>query len=406
MKHFMVLGAKHEQIPLMVWARNRGYRILAVDHSDNPAGRRHCDAYFQVSYRDVDSVLDIASRCRVSGIGTIGTNDAICTVGTVNATLGLPGLYDSHDVLSRAAYKHLWRPLLEEHGFPVARGRTCRTPGELHVAAHDLGFPLLVKPGDASGCKGLQVVFQDSDLSGAFASAEAHSRYGTVVAETFLAHNSLAVESFVLDGHPHLLAVSERILPQYPNCTGIGCIVPDQLEADLRQRISELSSKAIQLLGLTYGPVHMDMVVTDDGDPYIVDIGPRCIAGPLGWAHIPTVTGFHVVGAVFEQALGRSIPKIEIKKRRGFFAHRYLTCDTAGVLKKVSLPARGPKNCRILSIKLDVRPGDPIRPVQDSGDRLGTVTAWGETFTTVSQGIESFARAVRFQVREGHPADM
>lgn len=399
MPSLVVLGAKYEQVPLMRRARNLGFRVIGVDYNEAPAGRPCCDHYYQTSYRDLAAVEDIVRRHRADGIATIGTNDAICTAARINALCGLDGLYDSPEAIERSTYKDQWRPLLKRSGVPIAPGKRCRSIEEMKKAASGIGFPLLVKPADASGSKGVTVVHDNSLLDAAFGSAQALSRQDMVIAERFIGHNSFAVEFYVVDGRMQLLAIGRRTLPPYPLCVGMGVTLPTGLPLEQEKQIEAIGRQAVATLMLSHGPVHLDMVLDMDGKPHVVDIGPRCVGGPFGWEHIPMVTGFHLVDAVLRQALGKRPANTPVPSSGPYFAHRYLEAQCSGRLTHVTFDRSHLDRGDILGVWLNVRPGVMVAPMRDSGQRYGYVTARGRTFEEVNDRIDTFLETLTFHVQ-------
>ncbi len=397
-RSLIVLGAEYGQIPLMRKAREFGLSPVAVDYNEEPAGKVHCDLYLRISYRDEDEILDACRQLDIAGIGTIGTNDAICVASSLNQRLNVPGLYDDPEVVRGATYKDLWREVLVREGISTPPGGSCEGLRSLETVASEIGLPILLKPADASGARGIRIVREQHELESAFHHAMRFSAKQTVVAEKYMGHNSLAVESFVIDGEVHLIAIGERKLPPPPLCVGLGVTVPDHLPEAVRGEVASLNRETIRALGISYGPVHMDMVVDADGKPHVIDIGPRLVGGPFGWSLIHEATGFDMLEAVFKQAIGEKVGNVTTRSKDRFFAHRYLTTSKTGILKRVDLNEHLFEEHNITSCRLFATPGDRIGALENSEHRYGVVTASGSTFETVCERVDAFVDQVRFEV--------
>jgi biotin carboxylase len=397
-KAFIVLGAGYGQTPLMRKARERGLSPIAVDHTPEPAGKGHCDLHVPISYRDEAAIHALCMEHDVAGIGTIGTNDAIHVASRLNQRLSLPGLYDDPEVIRSATYKHLWRRILEREGLATPPGDSCESVRDLDSVASEIGFPILLKPADASGARGIRIVDKAEELLSAFRHARRYSSGNTVVVEKFVGHNSIAVESFVVDGKVRLIAVGERKLPPAPLCVGLGVTVPDHLPEEVRSRIAALNRKSIEALGVSYGPVHVDMVVDSDGNPFVIDIGPRLVGGPFGWTHIRQATGFDILEAAFRQAIGEKVRSVNTRSPDLYFSHRYLTTETPGTLRRVVLNEHLFEEHGITSCRLFVKEGDRIEALADAEQRYGVVTASAGSFESVCEKVDAFVDQVRFEV--------
>lgn len=387
---FAVLGAKYEQIPLIKMARENRFSPLAFDFNKSPAGKYYCDHFHQVSYRDENAILGILKRYNVAGVGTIGTNDAICVVSSLNDKLKLPGLYDDADIIRRATYKDLWRDRLRERGISIPLGGSCNQLVEAEQAASELGLPLILKPADSSGAKGVGVVNKKRELQTSFDNAYRHSTSGKVIIEKYIGHNSFAAESFVTDGDVHLVAIGQREISPPPLCVGLGVTVPDNLSDTARSAIRALNREAIEGLGISYGPVHIDMVIDSDDKPYIIDMGPRLVAGPFGWEHIYRATGFDILEAVFFQAIGKKLNEVKTRRTGDFYAHRYLTASKSGIVIDVKFSRQLLKESDILSYRTFVRGGDKVRALENARHRYGYVTACDTSFEALNKKIDAF----------------
>jgi biotin carboxylase len=400
----IVLGAKFEQIPMMLKAREMGYETIALDFNERPAGAAHCDHFYRESYSDEDKIAAIAANHRVAGVGTIGTNTAIVVAQRLSERLGLPGLYDPAAVLERAVYKDQWRPVLKENGVAVASGEDCRSLSEAMQVIAAIGYPVLFKPADASGAKGITIARHEDDaVRESFEEAMRFSDAGTVIVERYLGHNSFEIESFVVDGVIHQVATGERTLPPPPICVGLGCTVPDSLSAEARRRVRETNEAAIRALEITYGPVHIDMVLDEDGVPHVIDVGPRLVAGPIGWQHIPKVTGVDMVEAVIKQAVGERV--IISPGDTGYYcATRHITANADGILERFEYAAEDFEKHNIMSFEFFAEEGDEIFRLRHSGHRYGFVTAWDRSYEGVCQKIDSFMRKNTFHFK--NPAEI
>ena len=119
-----------------------------------------------------------------------------------------------------------------------------------------------------------------------------------------------------------------------------------------------LNQKAIEAVGISYGPVHVDMVIDSENTPYVIDMGPRLVGGPFGWEHIYRATGFDILEAVFLQAIGAKINQVKTRRAGVYYAHRYLTASKSGTVVEVKFSPQLLKECGILSYRTFVRKGE------------------------------------------------
>jgi len=379
-------------------AQKRRLKVVVFDNSQDPPAKNESDYFFNISYNDEAEIIASVKAFDVAGIATIGTNDAICVAARLNKRLGLNGFYDKPAVIERATYKHLFKDYLLEKGIQVPSGKSHATFQRAKQTALELSFPVILKPSDGSGSKGISVVVDEKKMSKAFSSAMSYARNKKVVVEKYIGNNSYAVESFVVNKRILYTLIAERQIPSPPHCGGKGLTIPAALPEKTHQRMKNLSMRAITELGLCNGPVHMDMVLTDAGQPNIVDIGPRLIAGPCGWEGIFRISGFDPVDAVLDQALGELSFKDSLCIRDSlFFAHRYITFLKTGVLRKIK-PDQSLYNNQIKSVVLFTKPGDNVFKFENASHRYGYVTAVAESYREVCRVIEDFIKHIYIEI--------
>lgn len=394
-KIIVVLGAKYEQVPLMKIAAENGFKIVGIDYNESPYGEYFCDHFYRVSYRDENKILDISRKHQATGIGTIGTNDAIYYASKINLTLGLNGLYDSPAVVARASYKDHWRPFLVKYTNSIPLGKICNHYTDVCESLRRYSSPVIIKPSDSSGSKGITVVEEGANPEQAYSEAKKYSTNGMVIVEEYIGHNSFAVESFVTRCGVHLLAIAERKLPDGPLSVGLGTTLPDILPEEIREKIRILNNLVIEKLGITYGPVHIDMVLDSRMNPYVIDVGPRLIAGPNA-LHIKLATGFDVTQAVFNQIIGIEEENIRVKHNGRYYAHRYITSNVAGKIRGIYYNKDFYKE-NILEIRWLVKPGDRIEVLKNSQHRYGYVTAWDHSFEALKTNIDRFVDQINIE---------
>ncbi len=303
----LVLGATYNQVPLIRKVQQMGLGAWATGAGDTSECEGVADRVLQIDTSDVGAILDLVRGGPIRGLVTCGTATAICTIATINAELGLSRTVIAPRVAEDAAIKENFRRILGPAAL-VPRGAVVSEFEELLRAADELSFPLVLKPVDTGGGKGVEVVSGPGEnLVQAYARSIAHCRSGRLIVEEFVEGVTFGVESITIAGEVHVLAVAEKTLTGFPHCVTTGVIFPsERLEPHL-EAIERVNRDTIARLGIEWGPTHIDMVLSESGEPIVIDVGPRLAGGPIASTLIESATGYDYYRATIDLSLGRPV---------------------------------------------------------------------------------------------------
>jgi biotin carboxylase len=297
----LVLGAGRHQAPLIRRAEARGIAVVASDYHADAPGKRHASFPADVDALDVEANVALARRHDVSGVVTTGTDMAVVTMAAVAAALDLPcyltpqaALVATNKVLMAEAFgRHdVRRPPSYEVSDPRWSG-----------ADAPPRFPLVVKPADSQGQRGTTRVDAPDALGDAITDALRWSRSGRAVVDEFVPGYEVTVSAWVVDGDPHILAVTDRVTYNPPPSIGIAFqhVFPSLHAAGLLSAITRQVEGVTSAYGMKEGPLYIQMLV-GDGDVFVVEAGGR-VGGGHEASLIPRATGVDMTDRVIDLAL-------------------------------------------------------------------------------------------------------
>lgn len=200
MKKLLLLGAMQMHIPLIKRAKERGIYVITCDYIPQNEGHKFADEVYYHSTTDLDAVLSLAKQCNIDGIMTFNSDPAAYTAAYVADKLGLPTSgVDAVKVMSR---KDLFRAFLEQHGFSVPRFGQYTDLKNLLADLDRFRFPLMMKPVDSSGSKGVVKVENADEVVKNFSETLSYSRCKHVIVEEFIESKGkqLHGDAFVKNG--------------------------------------------------------------------------------------------------------------------------------------------------------------------------------------------------------------
>ncbi|MCD6307429.1 MAG: ATP-grasp domain-containing protein [Candidatus Latescibacteria bacterium] len=384
-KTIMILGAGVFQLPAIEKARAMGLTTVVCGGDANEAGLKLADRPHHVNTVDLDAVLNVARSERIDGIMTIASDVSVPTVSFVAESLGLPGY--GYDAAQTIQNKYSQRRALAEKGIPCPRFGLAHTPDEAVSAAGEVGYPVIIKPLESSGSRGIAVLEDDTGIKSAFEHAAAFSTNDRgVIVEQFISGREVGGECLIHNGRLEFIEITNKYLN--PWHVPLGHSVPSTLDGGTIEAVGSCIERCVGAFGLENGPLNLDVMITRDG-PFVLELGAR-----LGGNCLPTVmalsTGVDTVKAVISMSLGET-PDLN-RTGHDIIGVRILGSLYEGVLETEpdTDALRGKTGSTVLEFVMDVAPGEVVQRFDQGSHRFGHVILKGDSI----EGLESDLRII------------
>ena len=300
-KAIIIIGANDFQNQLILEAKAMGYTTHVFAWQCGDIGERTADYFYPVSIVEKERILEIARAIRPAGVCSIASDLAAITVNYVAEGLGLTG--NGMVSAMAATNKHLMRRAFEKAGLPSCKSILVEEGMDLD--ALPLRYPLIVKPTDRSGSRGIYKVTDPKELPGALALAREPSFEKKVLAEEFAEGREYSVEYLSWRGEHRFLAVTEKFTTGAPLFVETGHLQPPRHMDDATlAKIKALVPKVLDSLGVQYGASHTELKVDERGDIRLIECGARMGGDCIGSDLVKLSTGVDFVRAVIETACG------------------------------------------------------------------------------------------------------
>ena len=329
MKKLAIIGASHFQNPLILKAKEMGLETRVFAWASGDIGETTADYFYPISIRETDAILEKCKEIGIDGICTIGSDLATVAVNHVAEKLGLPG--NSIRATELSTNKRLMREAFRINN--IASPMSIPADSIDDVPVDKRKYPLIVKPTDRSGSRGITKVFSDAELSEAIKLAKEQSFENAALVEEFAEGNEYSVESISFKGQHTLLSVTRKYTTGSPNYIETGHIEPAPgIDMD---KIRKLVFPALDALQLTNGASHCELKIDDDHNVNIIEIGGSMGGDFIGSDLVKLSTGIDFVEAVVKVALGEK-PSLEPKDHYNYSAVRFIFDENdAEALKKI-----------------------------------------------------------------------
>ena len=299
----MIIGAGFLQAFVIKKAKELGYYVICLDGNPNAVGFAFCDEYAAINIVDKEACLEYAKKAGIDGVLTAATDYGVLSASYISEKLGLPGIACS--VAETIKNKYLVRKIIHESGADdTSESFQITEDFDLSEIMDRITFPVMVKPCDGSGSRGASKVSAPSDLSAACNEAIQSSLSKKALIEPFITGKEYGIESFVYNGEVNVLGVMKKSMTSPPYYAELGHSMPNDLSCETEQNAINCAKKAIKQLGITFGSVNMDVLITDSGKIHIVDIGARMGGNLIGSHIIPTGSGIAYIENMIKATVG------------------------------------------------------------------------------------------------------
>ena len=237
---------------------------------------------------------------RIDGITTIASDVAVLTVNYVAEKMGLFGNPDKYS--ETATNKYLMRQCFMEHDVPSPK--FCLTEGTISEIVNTFRYPVIVKPTDRSGSRGVEKVDDANELQAAIERACKESFQKKAVIEEFVEGREISVESISYKSKHHILQITDKVTTEAPFFVELEHHQPSTLPDNIKNRVKEIVLNALDALHIQYGASHAELKITKEGDIRVIEIGARMGGDFIGSDLVRLSTGYDFLKGVIEVALG------------------------------------------------------------------------------------------------------
>ena len=379
-KRIMLLGGLRYLLPVIEAAHKLGYYVITCDYIPDNIAHKYSDEYVNVSIIDKDAVLTVAREKQIDGIISFAVDPGVVTAAYVQDKMGLPafGPYESVCILQN---KDRFRDFLAKHSFNVPQAKGFSSVEEAMSEKYWYPWPVIVKPTDSAGSKGVTRVDRLEDLEAALQTAFDHSLSGRVIVEEFIEKAGCSSDSdcFSVDGELKFVSFSAQRFddnapnPYTPSAYSWPSTFTKEQEAELTSEIQRL----LTLLGMRTSVYNIETRIGTNGKPYIMEVSPRGGGNRLS-EMLRFATGVDLITNAVRAAVGDEVAWIEQKDYDGHWAEVVLHTEKSGRFQSLDIaPDLSEKHVR--QTDLWVKPGDEVRAFMGANDAIGTLVLCFDT---------------------------
>ena len=373
-KKLMLLGGLRYLLPVIEEAHKLGVHVITADYLPDNIAHKYSDEYCNVSIIDKEAVLKAAQELQIDGILSHAVDPGVVSAAYVAEKMGLP-FQCSYKAACILQDKSLFRQFLADNGFncPHAKGYN-----NVEDALNDVNYfswPVIVKPVDSAGSKGVTKVENPDDLPTAIETALASSISKNFIIEDFLDLDGYqsSADIFTVDGELVYPTYSDQLFDKdaaNPYTPAIE-IWPASMKQIYQDELTKELQRLFTLLGMKSGIYNVESRVCTNGKAYIMEVSPR--GGGNRIAELQDMaTGQCLIKNEILKALDMPRDEITTPVYDGVWCNYILHSTKAGILQSIDIDEKFQKE-HVCSIGFTKQPGDEVEVFMGANQSLGTL---------------------------------
>lgn len=373
MKKLLVLSGDSYHVPFIKKAKEMGCYVITCDFFEHNPGHQFAHEYHNVSYMDKEAVLELAKSLQIDGIICFAADEAATTVAYVAEKLGLPSHpYKSVEIINR---KDLFRDFLAKNKFNVPKAKSYTSFEEANAELYLFNMPVIVKPVDSSGSRGVSKIDSAEVLEEKVQHALSYSKVKRFLVEEYIEKQGYQVggDGFSVDGSLVFRCFSNNHLsdtnlnPFIP----LGGSWPSILAQPLQEKIHDEIQRLLNILHMKTGAYNFDIRVDENENVYFIEMGAR-----NGGNLIPCITkyatGVDLIEYSIKAAIGEDCSDLKMVHPKGYWSCYTINSKTSGILKRIEMRTEL-KEKNVIECEILVSPGDEVGAFTGSDKKIGSM---------------------------------
>jgi biotin carboxylase len=293
-----IIGASYLQLPLVLKARELGIETHCFAWEEGAVCKEFADFFYPISVTDKEKVLEVCKLVEINGITTIATDLPGPTIAYVASKLGLIG--NTLETALNTTNKDLMRNILKDAKINIPGYQSISNVKEF---LNNLNYPLIVKPVDSSGSRGVNKINSFSDFKAAFEVAVRYSIVKKVIVEEFIEGDEVSVEGLSINNKHSFVTITDKVTTGAPHFVELSHHQPSQLSQSIQTEILKTTKASLDALNINNGASHTELKIDKHGNAYVIEVGARMGGDFIGSHLVELSTGYDYLKAVINIAL-------------------------------------------------------------------------------------------------------
>ncbi len=382
-KSVLIFGVGELQKSIIERAKLMGLFVVGIDPCADAVCKDEVDAFEIVGGQDYEGTLAVARKYNISAVVTAATDKPLVMMARVAKELGLR--FFSEETALWSTDKFQMKQRFIKGGIPCAKGRLISKAEE----ASDFYFPVIVKPRDNSGSRGVIFCRTKEDLDNAINEALQFSKLETVLVEEFIEGQEYSIEALHYDGKSEVIQFTEKTTTEFPYNVELGHKQPANLSEEQKEEIRKIISNIAECMNFENCPSHTELKINERGI-FIIETSPRLGGDFITSTLVPLSIGINIEDQLLNIALNN---KVDISTGRVNKASAvYFFNFAEGIVKGIDSKIYDTKKQNnVFSFDLKLAVGDKVNKITSSLDRYGQVIFCADAIEQINYLVNDYS---------------
>ncbi|MBP5769506.1 MAG: ATP-grasp domain-containing protein [Fibrobacter sp.] len=385
-KSILVFGVGELQKSIIGRAHKMGLFVVGIDPCADAFCKDDVDAFEIVGGQDYEGTLAVAKKYNISAVVTAATDKPLVMMARIAKELNLP--FYSIETAQWSTDKYQMKQRFIAGGVPCAKGRLVKSAQE----TADFVYPVIVKPRDNSGSRGVKLCRTQEELQSCIDEALEYSHLDSVLVEEFIEGQEYSIESLHYNGKTEVIQFTEKKTTEFPYNVELGHKQPANLTEKQRNAVRDVIAKIGDAMHFESCPSHTELKINERGI-FVIETSPRLGGGYITSTLVPLSTGINIEDLQLCLALGNPVDAItgRVEKASGVcFFHL-----TQGLVSAIDEKIRDVSSWPgVISFDLKLKVGDKINEMKSGLDRYGQFIVAGESRSDVDSLINEYEKKI------------
>ena len=399
-KKLMLLGGLRYLLPVIEAAHRHDIHVITVDYLPSNIAHKYSDEYHNVSIIDKEAVLEVAQRLQIDGIMSFAVDPGVVAAAYTAEKMGLP-FQCSYEAACILQDKSKFRKFLADNGFNVPNARGYNEGDDALKDINYFNWPVIVKPVDSAGSKGVTRVDDPADLSAAIAHALDCSPSRHFIIEDFLEKDgsSSDTDSFSVDGNLVFCTFNNQYFDEDAEneYTPAAYSWPSSMPLEVLDELRSELQRLMTLLNMRTGLYNIETRLCTNGKAYIMEVSPRAGGNRLA-EMLKYVTGEDIIERATLAAVGEEFQPISegMDQTRQHIVEIILHANQSGTFSKLEIAPE--LRLHIVEEDLWIKPGTKVETFTGANMAIGTLALKANSHEDVSIIIQQAKQGVKVVV--------
>ena len=384
-KSVLIFGVGPLQKSIIDRAKLMGLYTIGIDPVEDATCKEEVDAVEVGGGQDFEGTMAVAKKYQIDALVTASTDKPLVMMARVARELHLP--FYSVETAQWSTDKYQMKQHFMEGGVPCAKGRLVHSAEEVE----DFEFPVIVKPRDNSGSRGVKLCRNKTELVAAIAEALPYSHLDTVLVEEFIEGPEYSIESLHHDGKSEVIQFTEKTTTEFPYNVELGHIQPANISDENKKKIRDIITKIGNALKYENCPSHTELKINNRGI-YVIETSPRLGGDYITSTLTPLSTGVNMEDELLKISLGETINPV--LKEVQYVGVRFFAFKEGSVIKHTPDEIFIKGLPHVVDFSFTLEEGDKVNRITSSLNRYGQLILQAGNRKTLEEAFDRYEKSI------------